>query len=110
MALILGLLSETDKPLSAIIETLPKYYFAKDKITVNASLMETLMNKASSYFKNYELDTQDGIKAIGDKHFIHIRKSGTEPIIRIYVESDTPEKSRKICEEVKKMLGEIHTV
>jgi phosphomannomutase len=110
MALILGLLSETDKPLSAIIETLPKYYFAKDKITVNASLMETMLNKASSYFKNYQLDTQDGIKAIGDKHFIHIRKSGTEPVIRIYVESDTPEKSRKICEEVKKMLGEIHTV
>jgi phosphomannomutase len=60
-------------------------------------------------FENYQLDTRDGIKAIGNKHFIHIRKSGTEPIIRIYVESDTPEKSRQICAEVKKKLGEMNT-
>ena len=109
MALILGLLAETNKPLSAIVDSLPKYYFAKDKITVDASLMETLMNNAPFFFQNYQLDTRDGIKAIGEKHFIHIRKSGTEPIIRIYVESDSPEKSRELCEIVKTMLGEINT-
>jgi len=110
MALILGLLSETDKPLSEIVNTLPKYYFAKDKITVDSSLMESLMSIVPSLFENYQLDTRDGIKAIGNKHFIHIRKSGTEPIIRIYVESDTPEKSRTICAEVKKMLGAINPI
>ncbi|HPS60924.1 MAG TPA: phosphoglucosamine mutase [Candidatus Cloacimonas sp.] len=109
MALILGLLSETDKPLSEIVNTLPKYYFAKDKITVDSFLMESLMSIVPSLFENYQLDTRDGIKAIGNKHFIHIRKSGTEPIIRIYVESDTPEKSRQICAEVKKMLSEMNT-
>jgi len=110
MALILGLLAETDKPLSEIVDTLPKYYFAKDKITVDFSLMESLMSIAPSLFESYRLDTRDGLKAIGNKHFIHIRQSGTEPIIRIYVESDTPEKSRKICAEVKKMLGAINPI
>ena len=61
------------------------------------------------FFQNFLLDTRDGIKAIGKNHFIHIRKSGTEPIIRIYVESDSPEKSRELCEIVKTMLGEINT-
>jgi phosphomannomutase len=104
MALILGLLAEQDKPLSAIVDSLPKYYFAKDKLILDASRMENVMQNIPSFFEDYQLDTQDGIKAIGNKHFIHIRKSGTEPIIRIYVESESIEKSRALCEEAKKII------
>jgi len=104
MALILGLLAEQDKPLSAIVDSLPKYYFAKDKLILDASRMENVMQNIPSFFEGYQLDTQDGIKAIGNKHFIHIRKSGTEPIIRIYVESESIEKSRALCEEAKKII------
>ncbi|MFA4958889.1 MAG: phosphoglucosamine mutase [Candidatus Cloacimonas sp.] len=104
MALILGLLAEQDKPLSAIVDSLPKYYFAKDKLILDASRMENVMQNIPSFFEGYQLDTQDGIKAIGNKHFIHIRKSGTEPIIRIYVESESIEKSRALCEETKKII------
>jgi len=43
------------------------------------------------------LDKTDGIKVLGDKFWIHIRKSGTEPIIRVYVESETAERSQKLC-------------
>ena len=104
MALILGLLAEQDKPLSAIVESLPKYYFAKDKLILDAARMEHVMQNIPSFFEDYQLDMQDGIKAIGNKHFIHIRKSGTEPIIRIYVESESIDKSRALCEQAKNLI------
>jgi len=104
MALILSLVAESGKKLSELVDELPKYYFAKDKITVPLEHMDKVMQSIPALFDGYQFDTQDGIKAIGDKHWIHIRKSGTEPIIRIYVESDGAERSRRICDEVKGKL------
>ncbi len=78
---------------------MPKYYFAKDKVTFDASKMDAVMSSVLGIFPGYALDTRDGVKATGDKHWIHIRKSGTEPIIRIYVESDSAERSRRLCDE-----------
>lgn len=99
MALILGLLAEQQKPLSAIVNELPKYYFAKDKITVDPDALDGIMQKVPHIFKDYTLDMQDGIKIIGSKYWIHIRKSGTEPIIRVYVESEDPQKSSDLCRQ-----------
>ncbi|MDZ4121172.1 MAG: phosphoglucosamine mutase, partial [Candidatus Cloacimonadaceae bacterium] len=106
MALVLGLLAERKQTLSAIVSELPKYYFAKDKITVDPAKLDGIMQKVPELFKENELDMQDGIKVIGDKFWIHIRKSGTEPIIRVYVESDAAERSEKICKDtIAKLLG-----
>lgn len=104
MALILGLLAETNMPLSALVDSLPKYYFAKDKLILDDFQVNTLLAKILTHYPNYELDTQDGIKLIGNKHFIHIRPSGTEPIIRIYTESESTEKSWALCEEAKNII------
>lgn len=104
MALILGLLAETNMPLSALVDSLPKYYFAKDKLILDDFQVNTLLAKILTHYPNYELDTQDGIKLIGNKHFIHIRPSGTEPIIRIYTESESSEKSWALCEEAKNII------
>ncbi len=97
MALILGLLAERKLQLTDILETLPKYYIYKDKVETVSSKVDIIMNKAPYYFEGLDIDTQDGIKATGENYWVHIRKSGTEPIIRIYVESDDIAKSRDIC-------------
>ena len=99
MALILALLASSGQSISELVDSLPKYYFAKNKVSFEAARMDAVMAAVPEIFSAYTLDTQDGIKAIGDKHWIHIRKSGTEPIIRIYVESESAEKSSQICEE-----------
>ncbi|MFA7543444.1 MAG: phosphoglucosamine mutase [Candidatus Cloacimonadaceae bacterium] len=99
MALILGLLAERGETLSQIVASLPKYYFAKDKLELEPSQMDGVMAKVPEVLKGYAIDTQDGITGTGDKHWIHIRKSGTEPIIRIYVESDSQERSQQICKD-----------
>lgn len=104
MALVLGLLAERNAQITDILETLPKYYIYKDKVETISSKVDIIMNKAPYYFEGLDIDTQDGIKATGDNYWIHIRKSGTEPIIRIYVESDDISKSRDIC---KKTISKI---
>lgn len=104
MALILGLLAETGLTLSEIVATLPKYYFAKGKMELKPDQLDSAMNAVSEVLSGYEFDLQDGIKALGDKHWIHIRKSGTEPIIRVYVESESQERSESICNSVMQRI------
>jgi len=104
MALILGLLAESGKSVSELVQELPKYYFAKDKLELAASEMDAAMAKVPHMLQGYEIDTQDGIKGTRDKHWIHIRKSGTEPIIRVYVESESPDYSVQLCQETIQKL------
>jgi phosphomannomutase len=105
MALILAYMANTDSKISDLVNEIPRYYFAKDKITVEPSLLDTIIQKVPELFANYKIDNTDGYKILGDKFWIHIRKSGTEPIIRVYTESESEEKSKKLCDDtIKKLL------
>ena len=99
MALVLGLMTDKNARLSEIIAPLPKYYMYKDKIVTVSSKLDDMMSYAQYAFEGLDIDCQDGIKATGENFWVHIRKSGTEPIIRIYVESDNPIKSKDICDK-----------
>ena len=106
MALILGYMAERELPMSELANEIPKYYFAKDKIKVDPADLDSIMAKVPEVFSNFKLDKTDGIKVIGDKFWIHIRKSGTEPIIRVYVESETAQHSAEICADtIAKLVG-----
>ncbi|PID28306.1 MAG: phosphoglucosamine mutase [Candidatus Cloacimonadota bacterium] len=104
MALILGLLTEKNMPLSKIVAEIPRYFFAKDKIKTDPEKLDEIMKKVPSVFADYDLDYTDGIKVLGDKWWLHIRKSGTEPVIRVYAESESSAKSQQICDDAKKKL------
>ena len=104
MALILGYMAEQDRPISKLADEIPKYFFAKDKIQVDPEILNDIMAKVPKIFADHKLDRTDGIKILGDKYWIHIRKSGTEPIIRVYVESDSLQKSQKLCRETIEKL------
>jgi len=105
MVLILALLSDSDQPLSALVDRLPRYYFSKGKIETTPQAIEGVMRKAHDLSIGKQTDMQDGIKIYGDKHWIHIRKSGTEPIIRVYVESDSPIRSKQICQDTIRQIS-----
>lgn len=106
MALVLGLMAQTSKSVAEIAADLPKYYFAKDKIELPQSKMDAAMKKVPQILAGYEIDDQDGIKGTKEDHWIHIRKSGTEPIIRVYVESSSQEQSDEICQKTLTQLSE----
>ena len=58
-------------------------------------------------YKNEEVNTIDGVKIDFESEWVHLRKSNTEPIIRIYTESTSPEKAEKLAERIIKEIKEI---
>ena len=105
MALILGLLAESGKTVSQIVSELPRYYFAKGKLELDPASMDAALASIPDLLEGYELDLRDGIKATAPNHWIHVRKSGTEPIIRVYVESPSLERSTQLCRDLISKLG-----
>jgi phosphomannomutase len=99
MALILAYMAEKSRPLSELVMDIPHYFFSKNKIETDPLKLDSIMQKADKIYPEAKIDNTDGIKLIFDNSWIHIRKSGTEPIIRVYVEAKTQEKADEICQE-----------
>jgi phosphomannomutase/phosphoglucomutase len=108
LALALDLLAHSNKTMSAEMELLPSTITTKGKIECSKQearkIIQTLMKE------NQKKDTTDGIKIIFDKsNWVMIRPSGTEPIVRIYAESNSPEKLHdlfaKYMSKIKSILG-----
>ena len=108
MALVLDLLSLSDKSIQEHVSELPLSFTTKDKIACSKEeakkVIQTLLEK------NPNSDTTDGIKVIFDtKNWLMVRPSGTEPIIRIYAEGESQEKLDNIMsdyiQKIKSILG-----
>ncbi len=106
MALILSYMAQTDRKISELANEIPRYYFGKMKIEVAPDMLDPVMQKAERIYAEMKLDHTDGLKIIGDDYWVHIRKSGTEPIIRVYAESESPERSIELCKSTIKELTE----
>jgi len=99
MALILGLLAQSDNTVSQLVSLFPKYYIAKNRIETDETTAQQIVKKAEKLYPNAKVDTTDGVKIIFKDAWIHIRKSGTEPIVRVYVEATSQEKADKLCND-----------
>ncbi len=98
LALMLDLLASSDKSMSAEIANLPMSFTTKDKVSCSPEIISKLISSLKKEFPNS--DTSDGIKiAIDSKSWVMIRPSGTEPIARIYVESESQEKLDALMSE-----------
>jgi len=105
LALLLELLASSSKSMSEELATLPPSFTTKDKISCKKEDMNRIISKLLDEFPN--ADTTDGIKIVFDKkNWVMMRPSGTEPIIRIYVESDS-EKNLEIL--MKKYIQKINS-
>ena len=69
--------------------------------------MENILSKLEEKYKNYELTTIDGLKIDFEDGWVHLRKSNTEPIIRIYSESECKEKASTIAQKMIKEIKEL---
>jgi len=94
LALFLELLASSNKSMSEELAALPPSFTTKDKISCEKVDVDKIISKLLAEFPN--ADTTDGVKIVFDKkNWVMVRPSGTEPIIRIYAESDS-EKSLEI--------------
>ncbi|MBP7563929.1 MAG: phosphoglucosamine mutase, partial [Candidatus Cloacimonetes bacterium] len=105
MALVLAYMAEEFKPLSELVMDIPHYFFAKEKLDVQPEELDEMMSRADKIYPDAKIDYTDGIKIIFENQWVHIRKSGTEPIIRVYVEAKTQEQADQLCAlSIKKLL------
>ena len=88
IALFLSHLSEQGISVSQLKKRYPYYEMVKSKIELNESVdIDSILNKIISAFNNHGVNTVDGVKIDFDEGWVHLRKSNTEPIIRIYAEA-----------------------
>ena len=101
VSMILSLLSSSNKSISEEIKEIPKYIMIKDMIRVDSKVD---FDSLESVFDCNEINKLDGIKFIWPDKWIHIRKSNTEPIIRIFAEASTLEAVEDLINTLKNYL------
>ena len=106
IVLFLSHLSELNIKTSELFDIYPKFYMIKDKINLNENFdFDQLKNKMKEFYKEQDIDLRDGVKIKFDESWLHIRKSNTEPIIRIYTEAKSQLKCNEIIEDFKNLIG-----
>ena len=108
VALFLTSLAKKGGSVSALRDSFPRYTISKNKIELTPSIdVDAILEKMADKYKNEEVDTIDGVKIYIGNEWVHLRKSNTEPIIRVYSESDSEENANlfasKIINEIKEL-------
>ncbi len=109
IALFLSHLAEKKCSVSTLRDSYPKYTISKNKIELTPSIdVDKILVEMTNKYSDFEVDTIDGVKIYFDQEWVHLRKSNTEPIIRIYSESENNEKAQqlaaRIIEEIKSLI------
>lgn len=109
IALFLTHLANSGKTISVLRNSYPSYHISKNKITLTADMdIDSLMNKIQEKYKSQPINTIDGVRIEFDKQWVHLRRSNTEPIIRIYSEGDSETVAdalaNKIISDFKEMI------
>jgi phosphomannomutase len=104
IALILQLLTEAGRPLSAIVGELPRYAIVKDKLERPKASLESVYSSLRKVFSDARVDTQDGLRLAWKDRWLHVRPSGTEPIVRVIAEAPTEKEARQLVQRAREPL------
>lgn len=108
VALFLTNLAEKEISCKSLRETYPNYFISKNKIDLDLSVdISKLLSTLESKFISNKINTIDGLKIDFDDGWVHLRRSNTEPIIRIYSESVTLDKANKLAEDFINQIKEL---
>lgn len=108
VALFLSHLARKKVSCKALRESYPSYFMSKNKIQLTPQIdVDHILATMAEKYRNEDVNTIDGVKIDFDKEWIHLRKSNTEPIIRIYTESVTQEAADALAERFIHEIQEI---
>ena len=101
IALFLTHLAQYGKSVSMLRASYPEYYFSKNKIELTPEIdVDALLIYIKDRYKMYTVNTIDGVKIDFDTEWVHLRKSNTEPIVRIYAESKSITTANNLAEKI----------
>lgn len=108
IALFLTHLAREGMSCSALRNTYPNYVISKNKIDLDPKMdVDGILAKMKEKYANEDVDTRDGVKISFDQEWVQLRKSNTEPIIRVYAESRSEADANKLAE---KIMSEIQSL
>lgn len=107
VALLLQLLHEDGEPLSKIVAKFPRYAILKDKLDRPDKPLDAVYAALTAAFPDAEADTQDGLRLAWADRWVHIRPSGTEPIVRVIAEAPTAEGARALVDRGRELLAKL---
>jgi len=108
VAIFLSYLASTGQSVSQLRSSYKDYYMVKDKMSVAEIDLDKLVQKLKEKYGHQRQDDVDGLKIYFDEGWIHLRKSNTEPIVRIYSESESESEARKLVARIKKDIAELN--
>ena len=108
IGLFLSLLCERKVKASELLSSYPKYYMTKEKMNLSNEInLDSILTELSKKYNHKDINVMDGLKIDFKESWVHLRKSNTEPIIRIYSEAKTLEKSIDLVENIQKEINSI---
>ncbi len=108
IALFLTYLAEQNISCKSLRNTYPNYYMSKNKIDLDLSVdISRIFNTIQLKYSSNKLNTIDGLKIDFDQGWVHLRRSNTEPIIRIYSESTSQDKAEELSQDFINQIKEI---
>jgi phosphomannomutase len=110
VALFLTHLAKSGMRMTELRASYPSYYMSKNKIQLTPAIdVDDILKRMAEKHKNENINTIDGVKIDFAEEWVHLRKSNTEPIIRVYTESESPEAAQllaeRIIDEIKSMIS-----
>jgi phosphomannomutase len=111
IALFLSHLAKFGKSISMLRISYPSYHISKNKIDLTPEIdIDFLLEEVKAKYKKQPINTIDGVKIEFDKEWVHLRRSNTEPIIRIYAESASETTANtlanKMITDIKEIISE----
>ncbi|MFW5758655.1 MAG: phosphoglucosamine mutase [Bacteroidota bacterium] len=108
IALFLTYLAKSKQSCVAMKKSLPDYNISKHKIELSQGIdLNDILEKISIKYQKQTIDKTDGVKIYFGNEWVHLRKSNTEPIIRIYAESDSNVKSENLARKIMNDISEL---
>ena len=104
VTMILNRMSQSMDSLSKIHQSMPQFKIVKDKLNLDKIDPDEIIKKATLLFENAEKNIIDGIKFTWNDRWVHLRKSNTEPIIRIYAEAPDESQALKLVQKIKALI------
>jgi phosphomannomutase len=103
-ALFLNRMTQTTDTVSTIFKSMPQFVMAKEKIELDGNDPDKILVLLSTSFADVNQNKVDGLKLTWEDRWLHVRKSNTEPIIRIYAEAPTETEVNELVQKVKQLL------
>jgi phosphomannomutase len=110
IALFLTHLAKSKMKASELRKTYPEYFISKNKIELTPQInVDEVLEKVKAKYAHEKINTADGVKIDfeKEKEWVHLRKSNTEPIIRIYAESQNEKKADELAKRIIKDIQEV---